>query len=84
MEYKIETKYGHGNNQALKIASDISAIDLPDTESVLFDFAGYSENNPFSNLLIANSIRAFRKIIKTNANCALIMRHIYRIWDFTK
>ena len=38
MEYKVETKYGRGNSQALKIATDISAIDLPDTESVLFDF----------------------------------------------
>ena len=73
MEYKIETKYGHGNNQALKIASDISAIDLPDTESVLFDFAGYSENNPFSNLLIANSIRAFRKNHKNK--CQLCPNH---------
>ena len=73
MEYKIETKYGHGNNQALKIASDISAIDLPDTESVLFDFAGYSENNPFSNLLIANSIRAFRKNHKNK--CQLRPNH---------
>lgn len=73
MEYKIETKYGHGNNQALKIASDISAIDLPDTESVLFDFAGYNENNPFSNLLIANSIRAFRKNHKNK--CQLRPNH---------
>ena len=61
MEYKVETKYGRGNSQALKIAADISAIDLPDTESVLFDFTRYSENNPFSNLLIANSIRNFTK-----------------------
>ena len=61
MEYKVETRYGRGNSQALKIAADISAIDLPDTESVLFDFTRYSENNPFSNLLIANSIRNFTK-----------------------
>ena len=41
MEYKVETKYGRGNSQALKIAADISAIDLPETESVLFDFTRY-------------------------------------------
>lgn len=28
MEYKVETKYGRGNSQALKIAADISAIGL--------------------------------------------------------
>ena len=73
MEYNVETKYGHANNQALKIASDISAIDLPDTESVLFNFVGYSENNPFSNLLIANSIRDFRK--KHKNRCQLRPNH---------
>lgn len=61
MEYKVETTYGCGNEQALKIASEISSLDLSGAEDVLFDFTKYSENNPFSNLLIANSIRAFRK-----------------------
>lgn len=60
MEYKIETIYGYGNKQALNIASDISSLDLSDTEDVLFDFTKYSENNSFSNLLIANSIRVYR------------------------
>ena len=66
MEYKVETTYGHGNAQALKIASDISSLDLSDAEDILFDFTKYSENNPFSNLLIANSIRAFRKNHQNN------------------
>lgn len=61
MEYRVETTYGYGNAQALKIASDISSLDLSDAEDILFDFTKYSENNPFSNLLIANSIRTFRK-----------------------
>lgn len=61
MKYKIETTYGCGNKQALNIASDIFSLDLPDTEDVLFDFTKYSENNPFSNLLIANSIRVYRE-----------------------
>ena len=60
MEYKIVTTYGCGNEQALNIASDISSLDLPDTEDILLDFTKYSENNPFSNLLIANSIRVYR------------------------
>ena len=59
MEYKIETTYGCGNRQALNIASDILSLDLPSTENVLFDFTKYNENNPFSNLLIANSIRVY-------------------------
>ena len=73
MEYKVETTYGQGNNQALRIASDISAIDLPDTDEILFDFTKYSENNPFSNLLIANSIRSFRKSHKNK--CQLRPNH---------
>ena len=61
MYYRIETTYGHGNSQALRIASDISNLDVTDNESILFDFTKYSENNPFSNLLIANTIRNFRR-----------------------
>lgn len=66
MEYKVETTYGRGNNQALKITSEISSLDLPDTEEVLFNFTKYNDTPPFSNLLIANSIRAFRKNHQNN------------------
>ena len=73
MEYKIVTTYGRGNEQALNIASDISSLDLPDTEDILFDFTKYSENNPFSNLLIANSIRVYRG--KHKNKCQLRPNH---------
>lgn len=74
MEYKVETTYGRGNDQALKIASEISSLDLHDAEEVIFDFTKYSENNPFSNLLIANSIRAFRRNRKNK--CQLRPNHV--------
>ena len=73
MEYKVVTTYGWGNEQALNIASDISSLDLPDTENLLFDFTKYSENNPFSNLLIANSIRVYRENHKNK--CQLRPNH---------
>ena len=80
MEYKVETTYGCGNDQALEIASEIFSLDLPDAEEVLFDFTKYRENNPFSNLLIANSIRAFRKNHKNKCqlrpNSATYLSHL--------
>lgn len=82
--YKIKTTYGKGNRQALDIVSDISLIDIAKTETLCFDFTEYYENNPFSNLLIANSIRNYVRKHKTNANLLLIMKHICPILDFTR
>ena len=60
-KYRVKTTYGQGNYQALTIAREISSLPLTETDRVEFDFTDYHENNPFSNLLIANSIRTFRK-----------------------
>lgn len=61
MIYKVKTTRNNGNYEALKIASEISAIDLPHSETITFDFTEYNENYPFSNLIIANSINNFKK-----------------------
>lgn len=73
VDYKIKTTYGKGNRQALDIAADISSISIAETETLQFDFTEYSENNPFSNLLIANSIRTYRR--KHKNKCQLIPNH---------
>ena len=70
MKYDVITKYDCGNSQALRIAYDIASLHVDDSENIQFDFTEYSENNPFSNLLIANSIRNFRK--KSKCQCSLI------------
>lgn len=69
-QYVIKTTYGRGNYQALSIASDIFSMVPIETDSVQFDFTAYTENNPFSNLLIANTIRTFAKQHKNK--CSLI------------
>lgn len=71
--YKIKTTYGKGNRQALDIVSDISLIDIAKTETLCFDFTEYYENNPFSNLLIANSIRNY--VRKHKNQCQLAPNH---------
>ena len=70
MKYNVKTTYGQGNDQALTIAKEISSLPLMETDDVQFDFKDYHENNPFSNLLIANSIRTFRSQHKNK--CSLI------------
>lgn len=72
-QYKIKTTYGKGNRQALDIASDISSINIAETETLCFDFTEYCENNPFSNLLVANSIRTYRQ--KHQNKCQLTPNH---------
>lgn len=71
--YKIKTTYGKGNRQALDIVSEISSIDIAETETLCFDFTEYCENNPFSNLLIANSLRTYKQ--KHQNKCQLTPNH---------
>lgn len=61
MKYNVITTYNCGNSQALKIANDIASMHVDDSGITQFNFTKYSENNPFSNLLIANSIRNYCK-----------------------
>ncbi len=68
--YEVRTTYKHGDYQALRVAHDISLLDFPEKETVKFDFTKYAENTPFSNLLIANTIRNYKKVHKNN--CTLI------------
>lgn len=70
MKYDIRTTFGNGNKEALNIALEVASLAVSDTEVALFDFTNYSENNPFSNLLIANSIRNYRK--RSKGKCSLI------------
>ena len=54
--YAIETSYDQGNAQALRIVQDISFALVDKDEDIQFDFSNYNENNPLSNLLIANTL----------------------------
>ena len=60
MNFDIVSTYSQGNIQALRTIKKISEI-KPDDGVVTFRFRRYRENNPFNNLLIANSIRNFKK-----------------------
>lgn len=61
MIYKVKTSFGNGNIQALAICKDIANLDIDSNEHLEFDFVPYGENNPFSNLVIINSLRRCRK-----------------------
>lgn len=61
MQYPIRTSFGRANIQALKICKELGKIVPPSGEDLVFDFAGYGENNPFSNLILINSLRQYKK-----------------------
>lgn len=61
MQYSIKTSFGDGNNQALQICKEITGLVPPSDEDLIFNFSTYGENNPFSNLLIINTLRQYRK-----------------------
>ena len=63
MIFEVSTSYGNGNSQALRLCKRISEIILPLGEELLFDFRLYGENNPFSNLVLINSIKECRSKI---------------------
>ena len=68
MRYSIETSFGKANHQALDVVKQISEINT-DCD-VQFDFTNYTENNPFSNLIIANTLKNFRH--KHVGKCTLV------------
>ncbi|MBR2750427.1 MAG: hypothetical protein IKD90_04795 [Clostridiales bacterium] len=61
MRFEITTSYGKGNIQAIAISKKLNDLQISEGENVVFDFQKYKEKNPFSNLLLINSIRRFRK-----------------------
>lgn len=62
----VSTSYGNGNSQALRLCKRISEIVLPLGEELIFDFRLYGENNPFSNLVLINSIKECRRKYPSN------------------
>ena len=72
MDCIVSTTYRKGNIQALSIIRDIAKIAVPDDEPLYFDFRFYNENNPFSNLVIANSVRQY---VQTHSNIAILKPH---------
>lgn len=61
MQYTIRTSFGAGNIQALYICKEIMDLIPPNDEDLVFSFLAYGENNPFSNLLLINTLRQYRK-----------------------
>ncbi len=61
MQYSIKTSFGSGNIQALRICKEIMELIPPKDEDLIFSFLSYGENNPFSNLLLINTLRQYRK-----------------------
>lgn len=61
MIFEVNTTFGNGNSQSLKICKDLAGVVPPNGENLKLDFKSYKENNPFGNLILANSIRTFRK-----------------------
>lgn len=82
MRYSIETSFGKANHQALDIVKQVAEINT-DCD-VQFDFTNYTENNPFSNLIIANTLRSFRH--NHVGKCTLVpdKNHIFLILAFIK
>ena len=60
MIYSIKTNYSKANIQALHICKEISRLVPPKDEELAFDITPYGENNPFSNLILINSLRRFK------------------------
>ena len=60
MNHQIVTTFGEGNIQALNICKDLSTLVPPQDEELVFDMRRYGENNPFSNLVLVNSLRRFK------------------------
>lgn len=61
MIYNVSTNFGNGNKQALQIIQELRNLEVHPEEEVIIDFRSYGENNPFSNLVIANTIRQFKQ-----------------------
>ena len=63
--YPIHTSFGEANTQALNICKEIIGIDPSAYDAFVFDFKPYGENNPFSNLILINTLRRFRLLNPT-------------------
>ena len=61
MLYPIKTSFGKANIQALQICKELGNLVPPAGEDLVFDFTGYGENNPFSNLILINALRHLKK-----------------------
>ena len=61
MNFQIHTSYGEGNTQILQVCKDLSNLVPPIEERLVFDLRNYGETNPFSNLVLINSLRQYRK-----------------------
>ena len=71
MLYSIRTSFGAANTQALQICKEIIELTPPSNEDLVFGFSSYGENNPFSNLLIVNTLRRYRaKYHDASLRCA--------------
>ena len=60
MIYRIETTWDNANIQALGISKEIESINPGNDDVVGFDFSHYREANPFSNLVLINSILNYK------------------------
>ena len=59
MRYFVKTTFGNGNVEALNICKNLESLQPEQGEDFVFDFSKYGENNPFSNIVLANSISLF-------------------------
>lgn len=61
MIFPINTRFGCGNMQSLQLCKELEQLLPPDDEELIFDFSTYGENNPFSNLVLINSLRRYKE-----------------------
>ena len=60
MKLKVVSTFDHGNIEVLDTMLQIQRID-PNEKEVVFDLSQYNECNPFNNLLIAQTLKNFKK-----------------------
>ncbi len=60
MVYSVVTNRGSANTQVLQICKEIQGLKPADKELV-FDLTNYSETTPFSNLVLINALRRYKK-----------------------
>lgn len=85
MNFNIETTTGSCHVQVLDICKRIHELEPNDDEPICFDFTGYYENSPFSNLVLINALRHVRAkypdavlSIKPNSNSYLTFVGFYQ------
>lgn len=60
MNFQIKSSYDHGNVEALSTLLQINNLQIKD-KTIIFDFSRYYECNPFNNLIIAQTLKNFKK-----------------------